>query len=110
MNVSKVKYLMGALMLLASVQAFAGAEGKGGGAGYPQSDGSIITLLECGAYQEPVLYTPPPPGPLLRIDGPSEKPEGLDELINYITNYPYLELSQKKTLIAAIQPSFYRKY
>lgn len=87
-----------------------GNEGSGGGAGCPQSDGSVITLLECGAYQEPQSQVPTPPSPPTAIDGPSETPDGLNDLVNYINAFPYLEAKDKQTLLGAIQPSFYRKY
>jgi hypothetical protein len=100
-----------ALSSTAAHLSFAGAGSGGGGAGCPQSDGSVITLLECGARQDPDPNPTfdPPPGPSA-IDAPSQTPDGLAELQNYIKNYPYLDDAQKKVMLDAFQPTFYRKY
>ena len=64
-----------------------------------------LCLASCATLQPPL-----PPAPPLAIDAPSITPDGLTELIQYIQNYPHLAAYQKKILIDAIQPSFYRKY
>src|ERR1017187_7472196 len=116
MKTFNLKFVLGILALFVSAQAFCGSEGKGGGAGCTNPDGSLNTLYYCGAYKEPssgvitgpVTYPQPPPPSI--NDGPSQIPPELQALQDYISNFPYLSLKTKTILLDAMKPSFIRRY
>ena len=90
--------------------AVLGGTDSGGGAGCIGPDGKMATLYYCGAYlgTRPTQVVPPPKP--LSIDGPSQTPSEVKELLQYVSKQTYLSPETRETLIRAIQPSFKRKY
>jgi hypothetical protein len=88
-----------------------GAGSTGGGASCTDANGKPTTLYYCGAYQEPTTTPSTLPAPL-SIDGPSEQPADLDDLIKSFTDFPYHYLTSETAVKIenAMKPSFTRKY
>lgn len=107
MSTRKLMIAIGLFPLLAF--ASGGSVGNGG-AGCIATDGHVITFYDCGIYHAPTNGDIPPPDAALPIDAPSETPQGLTELTQFVQNMPYLEKDSKNTILAAITPTIYRKY